>query len=152
MVHKNRHSGSDQRFSSHSNLFSYLSPPAKRNFCYPTSPSVIHDSKKLNKLVGEVTITLNSVLHNIQTMTLLRRPPSPPRTLITIALYHLMKQDPRTMGYSCPNAPSLMSSPSPKDIISAFSNSSVHIPDTQFPSFMFCPDTKWQDLLLAEEG
>lgn len=105
MVHKNRYSGSDQRFSSHSNLF-YFSPTATRNLCYSIPPSAIHDSKKLNKLVGKITITLKSVLHNIQAMTLLWLPPSPPWKLITVALYHLMKQKPRTLGYTCPNTAS----------------------------------------------
>lgn len=90
-------------------LFSCLSPSVTRNLCYLTPLSTIHDGKKLNKLVGEVSTTLNTVLPNIWAMTLLWLPPSPQWALITVALYRLMKQEWHcdTVGHSYPNAPSL---------------------------------------------
>lgn len=149
MVRKNRNSGSDQRFNSHSNLFSYLSPPATRNLCYPAPPSAIHARNKLNKFVGKVTTTLNTVLPNIQAMTLLWPSPSPLWTHRNIALYPLTNEagTKDSISYSCPNAPSLSEChvTSHEDIISTFSNSWVHIPDTRLGYFTFCPDIKRQD-------
>lgn len=134
MVHKSRNSGSDHKFNSHSNLFSYLSPPATRNLHYRAQPSAIHTSKKLNKFVGKATITLNTVLPNIQGMTLLWPSPSPPWTHTNIALYHLSNEVgiKGSISYSCPNAPSLREwhVPSPEDIISTFSNFWVSISQT----------------------
>lgn len=154
MVHKNRHLGSDQRFISHSNLFSCLSPPAtRRNLCYPTSPSAIHDSQKLNKIAAKVSIMLNSVLPNIQAVTVLRPPLSPQWSFIIVTSTSRVKQQElRTLwGTAAPLAQFSVASLSPKVIISVSSISGVHV-STQFPSFTFCLDTKWQDLLLATES
>lgn len=105
MVHKNRCLGSDQRFSSHSNLFSCLSPPAKRKLCYPTPPSTIHDSKKSNKLVGKVFITLNSPAQHPSNDIALTT-----TTMDTHNCSPLSSDEAGVknfVGYSCPNAPSL---------------------------------------------
>lgn len=145
MGHRNKHLGSDQMFNSHSNL-AVLLPLTTYNKKPLLSYTTLNHpwQEEAEQACGQSHHQLDTVLPNIQAMTLLWLPPSPQWALITVTLYHLMKQESRTL---CS-----VDSLSSKHTIYAFSYAWVHTPDIQFPSSMFCPDSEWQDLLLAEEG
>ena len=107
MVHKNRHLGSDQRFSSHSNLLCCLSPPAtRRNLLSHTTLS--HPWQQVEQACGQSHHHIEqcpaqypgnntALTSTVTTMNTHNCSPLPPNEAGV--------KD--SMGYSCPNAPSL---------------------------------------------